>query len=728
MISLVGVSPTILFWIAGAGFLFLSAMYLLRLRRRRVVVAHLPLWQKVVKQTQYQSLWQRLKRLFSWLLQIIMLLLLLFALGDPRLRAELFSGRQIVVVIDASASMQATDLGKSRLAVAKQKAEQLIQGLVGADRMMLIQMDAEVIPLTPFSSDKKLLRKALKRIVSSETAADLRRALLLAKDALQDRKRGEIVVLSDAAFGSAYASMLVSNQASSNVAHKNPSLPRTPPFSRKVQPRPIQKNPKRSVRRRPKRKKRRKKRGRLRRKKAKRKPKAFVLPPGLKKRIDIKQFSRKTTVHRKLPRFKWIQIGKNSQNVGIVALSARRLAQHPTQFSVYTELRNFSQQPVVGLLEFYVDQLIVETLQVRLKKGETWRHVLPRLTAQGQKLEARLKITKGKDLLPADNRAYAVLPKARPISVLLVSADNLYLQAALLSDVQVTFQHIGCKEALPKKTFDVLVYNQCAPRIEPTEGRFLFISPPAKGTPFRLRTRRGKVRVMKGPIITDVNRDHSVLRFVALRDLNIAESVVFRMRKGDRSVASSFGKPVFLSRETSTLRALAVGFALHNSDIALRMAFPLFLKNTVQWLMRGGRPLPPTARQTGKVWNIPLSAGIQKVQIQTPNKTTFQLPVHDSIALFGGKFGGFYTLSYKGGKRLIAANLSNPEESYIQPQKIRAQWLKTSVHKEAGSQLDAWTVWGFRIPVPKPLWLYVLLLVLLLFVIEWFTYNRRITV
>lgn len=109
MISLVGLSTTTLFWltmgIGGA----ISVLYLLRLRRRQVVVPYLPLWQKVIKQNQYQSLWQRLRRLLSWLLQLALLLLLLLALGDPRLRAELLSGRNVVVVVDTSASMKALD-------------------------------------------------------------------------------------------------------------------------------------------------------------------------------------------------------------------------------------------------------------------------------------------------------------------------------------------------------------------------------------------------------------------------------------------------------------------------------------------------------------------------------------------------------------------------------------------------------------------------------------------
>ena len=153
MISLAGLSASTLLYIGIAGSAIISVLYLLRLRKRRVVVPFLPLWQRVVKRKQYQSLFQRFKRLISWLLQILFWLILLLALGDPKLRAELMSGRNVVLVIDTSASMSTRDNHKrTRLHHAKKKAKALIKELIGFDKMMLISMDGEVLPMTPFTA------------------------------------------------------------------------------------------------------------------------------------------------------------------------------------------------------------------------------------------------------------------------------------------------------------------------------------------------------------------------------------------------------------------------------------------------------------------------------------------------------------------------------------------------------------------------------------------------
>lgn len=776
MISLVGLSTTTLFWltmgIGGA----ISVLYLLRLRRRQVVVPYLPLWQKVIKQNQYQSLWQRLRRLLSWLLQLALLLLLLLALGDPRLRAELLSGRNVVVVVDTSASMKALD-GKtlkakvdpsnpekkpkprskkavlSRLAEAKARASRIVDSLVGNDRIMLMGMDAEVIPLTPFTSDKKLLRKALRNLQPTDTKANLQRALLLAKDATEGRKMAEIVVISDGAFSKDAMSLLKGN-AKKKVASKktkpkkkskaiikanasDPQAGRQPPPRRGAKPEARRKR-KRSRRRRNrrtrrKRRKRRKRNIRRKRRGKRKAPPPVRLPKGLKRRIDIKALSRFSQVHRKLPRFRWEKVGSQSDNVGFVALSARRRPNNPLQFSVYMELHNFGKGDVDGFVELYVGKLIMETLRVKMKPGQRWRHIVPRLTAQGQKLSAVFKIKKGKDLLKSDNIAYAVLPKAEAMKILLVSADNLYLQAAMLSDPQLVMKAVPCgQEDSVKGEFDVKIFNDCAPKDVPTSGRYIFINPPLKGTPYKFRLRRKKFVFAKNPIVTEQRSTHPVMQFISLRDINVQRAKKFRLQRQERALVSSFGLPLVVAHETKSMRALAVGFSLRESDMVLRVAFPLFIRNALEWLSRGGRSRPPTSRQTGQVWKIPLPGNLKQVDLFAPTPKPKQkavaekVLVTDGLALFSGKRSGFYQLKYSKSQRWIAANLSDPEESQIAPGTWKPLQGKKSESKDNG--FSGIKVLGFTVPIPRPIWLYLLLLVVVLLGLEWWTYNRRITV
>src|ERR1700735_5110181 len=147
-----------IFGAVGFGVLVL---YVLKLRRRVVAVPFSPLWDRILRDKEATSLFSKLKRLLSLLLQLALLAALVLALGDPRAAESLIKGRTIVVLVDASASMQATDESPSRLAVAKLGVKNLIHGLGGADRMLVAQMDAMVTPLGPMTGDASALEREL---------------------------------------------------------------------------------------------------------------------------------------------------------------------------------------------------------------------------------------------------------------------------------------------------------------------------------------------------------------------------------------------------------------------------------------------------------------------------------------------------------------------------------------------------------------------------------------
>ncbi|MDP8998509.1 MAG: VWA domain-containing protein, partial [Myxococcota bacterium] len=189
-----------IFGCVGFGILVL---YILKLRRRVAAVPFSPLWERVLRDKEATTLFSKLKRFASLLLQLALLALLVLALGDPRAAETLLAGRTVVVLIDASASMQATDVLPNRLAAAKAEVKKLVRGLGGADRMLVAQMDAMVTPLGPLTSDTSALERELDGMHATDTRADFARALRFATDVLRGDGHGEIVVVSDGALGEA---------------------------------------------------------------------------------------------------------------------------------------------------------------------------------------------------------------------------------------------------------------------------------------------------------------------------------------------------------------------------------------------------------------------------------------------------------------------------------------------------------------------------------------------
>src|SRR5829696_3668774 len=105
--------------------------YILKLRRRPVSVPFSKIWQRILRDKEATSLFSQLKRLLSLLLQLALLALMLLALGDPRTTANAIEARNIVVLIDGSASMKATDVAPSRIEVAREKIRTMVRGLSG---------------------------------------------------------------------------------------------------------------------------------------------------------------------------------------------------------------------------------------------------------------------------------------------------------------------------------------------------------------------------------------------------------------------------------------------------------------------------------------------------------------------------------------------------------------------------------------------------------------------
>ena len=187
----------------------IALLYVLELRRRSALVPFARIWERVLATRDATRLFSRLRRLLSLLVQLALLALLVVALGDPRPQPKgaPSEGRHLVVLVDASASMQAIDVAtpaapaRTRLDDARDAVRALARGLGPDDAAMVVQMDATVTPLTPFTAEVAELERATASVRATDARADLPRALRFALDALRGLSSPEVVVVSDGALG-----------------------------------------------------------------------------------------------------------------------------------------------------------------------------------------------------------------------------------------------------------------------------------------------------------------------------------------------------------------------------------------------------------------------------------------------------------------------------------------------------------------------------------------------
>src|SRR4029078_11741485 len=117
--------------------------YILKIRLRQVPVSTTIFWRQIYDEKRPRSLWQILRHLLSLLVQLVWLLLLVFALAEPFFTWEVLQARRLILVVDNSASMRAPDVTPTRLDMAKQLGRQLISGLRFRDEMAIVAAGAQ---------------------------------------------------------------------------------------------------------------------------------------------------------------------------------------------------------------------------------------------------------------------------------------------------------------------------------------------------------------------------------------------------------------------------------------------------------------------------------------------------------------------------------------------------------------------------------------------------------
>ena len=418
-------------------------------------------------------------------------------------------------------------------------------------------------------------------------------------------------------------------------------------------------------------------------------------------------------------------------------------------------MQNFGTRPARRRLVLYNGNLATDARTLELLPGERLRQIYSRGGGEDSVLRASLDVEAApgqaspprRDVFPLDDQAWALLPARRKQHVLLVTQDNLYLEGAMLVYDNIEVDKLTPEEfdaavaagSLPE--YAAVVLDDHTPtQLPPPPTNLMYFHPQGDASPFKLQGR------LSGPRITDVNENHPAMRWLVLGDVNFDGSDVFALdpSRGDVALASSVRAPIIAARRGKDRKVVAAGFSLAGTDIMLRVAFPLFLVNTLDWFASDEADLL-TTYATGTRARVPLdgltgAAGGEgggeesaqpvqpEVAITSPSGAETRAPVVDGLVSFYAEEVGVHRMRAREagaggapGKLLaelqLAANLSSPTESAIAPAKALTL---------GGKQLAAPERTGMS--HSRPIWLYLVLLAVLLLCAEWLTFNRRITI
>ncbi|MBA2373774.1 MAG: BatA domain-containing protein, partial [Chloroflexi bacterium] len=188
------------------GLLFVPAviaMYLLKLRRDEAVVPSTLLWARLVADVEANAPWQRLRRSLLLLLQLLLVVILAFLAARPFLERPAGLARDIVLVIDTSASMAATDVLPNRLEAVKTVAIEALRELPTGGKVTVIAADRSARIVANETADLGRVRQAIASIGGTATTGDLGDALELASKLARRSGDAQVLVATDGALARA---------------------------------------------------------------------------------------------------------------------------------------------------------------------------------------------------------------------------------------------------------------------------------------------------------------------------------------------------------------------------------------------------------------------------------------------------------------------------------------------------------------------------------------------
>ena len=173
------------------------AMYFLKLRREDHLVSSTYLWQRLVRDYEANAPWQRLRRNLLLVLQLLFLIALVLALARPFVRTKGAAGQSLILIVDTSTSMAATDVQPSRLDIAKAHSKELVATVADNARVTVIAAGPLPQVIVSRAQDRRQIRDAIDSLQIKHGGSDLSTALSLASAMAARQTQAEVVILSD---------------------------------------------------------------------------------------------------------------------------------------------------------------------------------------------------------------------------------------------------------------------------------------------------------------------------------------------------------------------------------------------------------------------------------------------------------------------------------------------------------------------------------------------------
>lgn len=488
-------------------------LYILKRKYKEKEISSSLLWMEAYKNTSANTPWEKLKINIMMFLQILILALIILALMSPYLKFGQKTYKNIIVVIDNTASMSALyDGEKTRLEEGKNLAEEYIKNSKEENESYIISYNGE--------NDYDVVND-FKDITQKYGTGDITNIFSYVRALGEGLESYEVLVITD------------------------------------------------------------------------------------------KEITLKHDINGKV-----ISLGNKGENVAVTNIAHKF---NDRKINIIATIKNFGDSDYTGDFSLYGEENLLDVKSITLKKGES-------TTLNYEYDSFNYKYLKGelskKDLIALDNVYYDVISEEKEKKVLLITEKNVFLEKSLNSLENISLYKTNDSENIPNEDYDLYIYDNKKMKSIPKSGSILFINPESNEF-FNVE------EVDKVALGTSVSEEMP----------NYLKNISFTLSKYKKIDMPYYGKALLTAGEEEDVISFVgekderiigtIGFDIHNSDIALKKEFPLFMYELEEKMINSGI-LYKNKFVSGDEITIKGSTTSKEIKVINPDKSITEVEKGDS--------------------------------------------------------------------------------------------------
>jgi hypothetical protein len=406
----------------------------------------------------------------------------------------------------------------------------------------------------------------------------------------------------------------------------------------------------------------------------------------------------------------FISVGAMSRNLGVTSLDIRRNVDNPSVGEIFAKISNCFNEPMEAIVSLEIAGQMRDAKKVTIP-AETSHAIIFKVSLDAERV-AKVSVDVDDDL-EVDNHAWIVLEPPSDVHVMLLGQVSPFLRRALQAPGRFRISTISAdsKPLIGDTETVVFVGEGVAPTAH-SRGSYLIFGAVPPGDGF------SGAEEVETPIVIDVDNSHPVTSYLELDDLYIAKAKKMQFPAETKVLVDSDRGPLVALSYGSGVRVITVAFNPMDSRWPLRISYPMFVANAINFLAGMGDSRTGKNMRTGDVLVLGGDEEAGSVKVTDPRGVERELRYEESgtVAYGDTSIAGVYQAETDTGAITYAVSLADSAESDTTPAGAISVGESSVASVGAGRQSN------------RELWRELIIFAVVVLLVEWYIYNRRMYV